>query len=439
MASRSLNSIRKKIQFLRLNQRLAWRFFGGGRQDALVSMISTISIVGMMVAVSVLVLVLSVMNGFEREFRDRILGMVPHARVWFEQPQLEADSLVERLEQEPGVISVLPFSDFKALATVGTQAQPILVQGIDIKRFKKIGHDYLVADATDTQREELGPGDVIVGAALAKKLGVRYGAHIRLMVVQAQALPADQYARNGGKRQRTKTSIHSLRVSGLLRTGTELDQSIALISLSEAARIQGTNNTVQGVQLQFADVFAARSEAERVAIKYGLTGRSSDWTREYGNLYTAIQLSRQLVVLLLTSIIAVAVFNVFITLGMVVRHKRPEIAILRSMGVPQRHILQVFVWQGLLISVLGCCLGLALGCALAWLAPSIVDLLQQSLGYEFLSTDIYPIDYLPSQILVGDLLLISGTALSMSLLGTLIPAWRAAQLKPASVLNGQER
>ncbi|MDG1662667.1 MAG: FtsX-like permease family protein [Pseudomonadales bacterium] len=439
MASRSLNSIRKKIQFLRLNQRLAWRFFGGGRQDALVSMISTISIVGMMVAVSVLVLVLSVMNGFEREFRDRILGMVPHARVWFEQPQLEADSLVERLEQEPGVISVLPFSDFKALATVGTQAQPILVQGTDIKRFKKIGHDYLVADATDTQREELGPGDVIVGAALAKKLGVRYGEHIRLMVVQAQALPADQYARNGGKRQRTKTSIHSLRVSGLLRTGTELDQSIALISLSEAARIQGTNNTVQGVQLQFADVFAARSEAERVAIKYGLTGRSSDWTREYGNLYTAIQLSRQLVVLLLTSIIAVAVFNVFITLGMVVRHKRPEIAILRSMGVPQRHILQVFVWQGLLISVLGCCLGLALGCALAWLAPSIVDLLQQSLGYEFLSTDIYPIDYLPSQILVGDLLLISGTALSMSLLGTLIPAWRAAQLKPASVLNGQER
>lgn len=439
MASRSLNSIRKKIQFLRLNQRLAWRFFGGGRQDALVSMISTISIVGMMVAVSVLVLVLSVMNGFEREFRDRILGMVPHARVWFEQPQLEADSLVERLEQEPGVISVLPFSDFKALATVGTQAQPILVQGTDIKRFKKIGHDYLVADATDTQREELGPGDVIVGAALAKKLGVRYGEHIRLMVVQAQALPADQYARNGGKRQRTKTSIHSLRVSGLLRTGTELDQSIALISLSEAARIQGTNNTVQGVQLQFADVFAARSEAERVAIKYGLTGRSSDWTREYGNLYTAIQLSRQLVVLLLTSIIAVAVFNVFITLGMVVRHKRPEIAILRSMGVPQRHILQVFVWQGLLISVLGCCLGLALGCALAWLAPSIVDLLQQSLGYEFLSTDIYPIDYLPSQILVGDLLLISCTALSMSLLGTLIPAWRAAQLKPASVLNGQER
>ena len=439
MASRSLNSISKKIQFLRLNQRLAWRFFGGGRQDALVSMISTISIVGMMVAVSVLVLVLSVMNGFEQEFRDRILGMVPHARVWFEQPQLEADSLVERLEQEPGVISVLPFSDFKALATVGTQAQPILVQGTDIKRFKKIGHDYLVADVTDTKREELGPGDVIVGAALAKKLGVNYGAHIRLMVVQAQALPADQYARNGGKRQRTKTSIHSLRVSGLLRTGTELDQSIALISLSEAARIQGTNNTVQGVQLQFSDVFAARSEAERVAIKYGLTGRLSDWTREYGNLYTAIQLSRQLVVLLLTSIIAVAVFNVFITLGMVVRHKRPEIAILRSMGVPQRHILQVFVWQGLLISVLGCCLGLALGCALAWLAPSIVDLLQQSLGYEFLSTDIYPIDYLPSQILVGDLLLISGTALSMSLLGTLIPAWRAAQLKPASVLNGQER
>ena len=439
MTSRSLNSLRKKMQSMRLNQRLAWRFFGGGRQDALVSMISTISIVGMMVAVSVLVLVLSVMNGFEQEFRDRILGMVPHARVWFEQPQLEADNLLEQLEQEPGVISVLPFSDFKALATVGTQAQPILVQGTDFKRFKKIGHDYLVAAVADAKREELGPGDMIMGAALAKKLGVGYGANIRLMVVQAQASTTDQYALHSVKRQRSQTSIHSLRVAGLLRTGTELDQSIALISLSEAARIQGTNNTVQGVQLQFSDVFAARSEARRVAQEYGLMGRLSDWTREYGNLYTAIQLSRQLVVLLLTSIIAVAVFNVFITLGMVVRHKRPEIAILRSMGVSQRHILQVFVWQGMLISVLGCCLGLAFGCTLAWLAPGVVDLLQQSLGHEFLSTDIYPINYLPSQILISDLLLISGTALSMSLLGTLIPAWRAAQLKPASVLNGQER
>ncbi|MBT8149742.1 MAG: FtsX-like permease family protein, partial [Gammaproteobacteria bacterium] len=192
-------------------------------------------------------------------------------------------------------------------------------------------------------------------------------------------------------------------------------------------------------QLQFHDVFAAHELTQQLALNYGLRGRMSDWTREYGNLYTAIQLSRQLVVLLLASIIAVAVFNVFITLGMVVRHKRPEIAILRSMGLAQHHILRVFVWQGLMIACLGCGLGLLIGCALAMVAPHAVGALQVLFGYEFLSTEIYPINYLPAQLRARDLGLISAVALGMSLLATLVPARRAARLHPAEILNGSAR
>ena len=238
---------------------------------------------------------------------------------------------------------------------------------------------------------------------------------------------------SAGSSSRAKT--YAFTVSDILSTGTEIDNGIGLVNLSDAAAITGLDQQIQGIQIQVNDLFQAHYIAMRMAINHQLPVRISDWTQSFGNLYTAIQLSRQMVALLLTTIIAVAVFNVFVTLGMVVRHKQTEIAILRTMGLSRRGVLLSFVVQGMMISVLGCIFGVVLGCVLAVAAPSLVSGLELLIGTEFLQTDVYPINYLPSEIKSADIFTVCGAALLMSLIATLYPAWRAAGVLPASALR----
>lgn len=414
-----------------LNSMLAWRFFSGGRQSALVSFISSISIIGMTLAVSLLVLVLSVMNGFEQEFKQRILGLAPHARIWFEVPRDDFDALINHADNDNTIAHSLPFVEFKALAVAGTAVQPLLVQGTDIERFLKIASPYVSTIVATASRqaggEALSAGEIILGAQIAAKLALGEGSKIRLLIVDSNS-----------NETMSRPKIHAFTVAGVINTGTELDNGIGLLNLSDAANIKRLGQHSEGLQFQVGNVFEARRIARQFAIQHGIEGHLSDWTQDYGNLYTAIQLSRQLVVLLLASIIGVAVFNIFITLGMVVRHKRPEIAMLRTMGMRRSKILAVFIWQGLLISLPGCVAGLLLGSVFAWLAPSAVDALQTILQIEFLSTDVYPINYLPSQVRLSDLGLIAVIALAMSFMAVLIPAWKAATLQPARVLNSQD-
>ncbi|MGB5324043.1 MAG: FtsX-like permease family protein, partial [Pseudomonadales bacterium] len=274
---------------------------------------------------------------------------------------------------------------------------------------------------------------------LATKLGLQVGDKLRLMVMDnpGQMVMDGELTRPVAAGQRT--AVHTVELVATLHTGSELDQRVALASLQTAAAISNNVAGFDGVQLQFQDVFAAPRLVAEIADSMPLLYRYSDWTRSYGNLYTAIQLSRQIVVLLLASIVAIAAFNIFVTLGMVVRHKRHDIAILRSMGYPKRRVLGVFIWQGMWVSAIGAACGLLLGCALAVLLPPLVNAQQAFAQNALLSTEIYPIDYLPSEIRAGDLLLISAVALAMSFVATLIPAWQAAKLQPASVLNGKGR
>ncbi|MBT8139369.1 MAG: FtsX-like permease family protein [Gammaproteobacteria bacterium] len=421
-----------------LQRQLAWRFFRGGQRSALVSMISSVSLAGMVVAVALLVLVLSVMNGFEREFRERILGLVPHATI-----QLDGSSGLQQtladVAKQPSTRRVLPYIEFKALAIRGTSAQPVLVQGTDYDRFRELAGEFIHGIGGQALAG-LAPGEVILGQRLADKLGVEPGDKLRLMVMaQRQKAAQIDSSLSASVLSGQRAAVHSVALVATLHTGSELDQHIALLDLASAAQITGNELGYDGIQLQFNEVFAAPLHARRIASELPDAVQVQDWTRTYGNLYTAIQLSRQMVVLLLASIIAIAAFNVFVTLGMVVRHKRADIAILRSMGLARRRVLGVFIWQGMWVAFIGVGLGLLLGCGLALLAPAAVNSLQGLLGNALLSTEIYPIDYLPAQLRLTDLLLISAIALAMSFVASVIPAWQAARLQPAAVLNGKGR
>ena len=412
---------------------LGWRFFAGRERNALVSFISVVSIAGLSLAIALLILVLSVMNGFEREFRERILGLAPHATLWLTEPVDDWQGMVSLLEAEADVIRAQPIIEFKAMAVAANRVQPLLIQGVDYKKVSALMHDYLSSsrqlNTAQHQTMVLADKNLVLGAGLAKQLGLMPGDKLRLMVPDSNAV-------NGSSFDVASSAVsHSFILSDTLHTGTEIDNAVGLINLSDAALITQLGSQIQGIQLQVVDIFQARRIATQLAINHQLPVRISDWTQSFGNLYTAIQLSRQMVVLLLTSIIAVAVFNVFVTLGMVVKHKRTDIAILRTLGFTRRGVLLSFVIQGMLISIVGCVIGAVAGCLLALAAPSFVGGIEILLGVELLRTDIYPINYLPSQIKAADIILVCLVALSMSLLATLYPAWRAASILPAKALR----
>jgi len=412
---------------------LGWRFFAGRERNALVSFISAVSIAGLSLAIALLIVVLSVMNGFEKEFRERILGLAPHATLWFAAPVDDWQGIVSSLESEADVIRAQPIIEFKAMAVAANRVQPVLVQGVDYSKVSTLMKAYLGSSQQEGtakhQATVLAEKNLVIGAGLAKQLALSAGDKLRLMVPDSSAI------NSSGFDAASRAVSHSFILSDTLQTGTEIDNGIALINLSDAARISQLGSQVQGIQLQVVDIFQARHIATHLAINHQLPVRISDWTQSFGNLYTAIQLSRQMVVLLLTSIIAVAVFNVFVTLGMVVKHKRADIAILRTLGFTRRGVLLSFVIQGMLISIVGCIVGAVAGCLLALAAPSFVGGIEILLGVELLRTDIYPINYLPSQIKAADIALVCLVALTMSLLATLYPAWRAASILPAKALR----
>lgn len=411
---------------------LAWRFFAGRERNALVSFISAVSIFGLALAIALLIVVLSVMNGFEKEFRDRILGLAPHATLWFDQPVEDWQSIVESLEGERDIIRAQPIIEFKAMAVAANQVRPILIQGVDYPKLSPLLQPYLgthqMKDLKKTDTKELAHSNIFLGVQLATQLGLEQGDNIRLMVPD-NSTSTVAFDSSG------RANSYSFQLSDTLITGTEIDNVVGLISLRHAAAITHLGNGIQGIQLQVVDLFQARRIATLQAINHQLPVRITDWTQSFGNLYTAIQLSRQMVVLLLTTIIAVAVFNVFVTLGMVVKHKKSDIAILRTMGFTRRGVLFSFVMQGMLIASIGCIIGALFGSLLAYLAPSLMDLIEFLLGVDLLRTDVYPINYLPSQLKVSDIALVCLAALGMSFLATLYPAWRAANILPATTLR----
>jgi|TARA_B110000908_G_scaffold133489_1_gene157445 lipoprotein-releasing system permease protein len=407
------------------------RYAGAKRRSQLVSFISGVSMCGMAVGVALLILVLSVMNGFDREMRTRILGLVPQINVisygkGAVQPEEWRDVEAQVL-RHPDVKAVAPFVQLNAMLLKGTTVEGVLIYGIDQQREQSVSiiGDYVNDLALESLSDAEGSHSkgILLGAALALRLGVSVGDNINLMVSQQS---------DSG---RVSPKFVRLTVSSLIKTGTELDQSVALISINRALSLMPPDLRRKGLRVTLNDTF----EAPRVAwelsqnIPYGYIAR--DWTRTHGNLYSAIQLSKQLVGLMLLTIIAVAAFNVVSALIMIVTDKRGDIAILRTAGASPMGVMAIFIVQGSLIALIGTAFGTLLGVALSLTITDIVSGMEGVLGIQFLNSDVYPVDYLPSDLRLGDVFMVCGTAFAMSILATIYPAWRASRIQPADALR----
>ena len=403
------------------------RYTRAKRRSLFVSFISLTSIIGLALGVLVMIVVLSVMNGFDHEMRHRVLGLVPHATI--ESPALLDDwqALADEALKDPRVLAAAPFNQARGLLSNNGQVQKILINAIEPEHEAKVS---IIADFIQAgSLQALRPGEfgIILGQRAATKLGVGLGDKVTFVAPEVTVTPAGMFPR-----------LKRFTVVGLFDVGAgEIDGFVALAHLQDIGRLQRFKpGQVQGVRLAFADLFEAPRLAWMLSERLGNGDYiARDWTRTHGNLYQAIRMEKTMIGLLLLLIVAVAAFNIISTLVMVVNDKKGDIAILRTLGATPGQIMAIFMVQGTVIGVVGTLIGTAVGILAALNVSAAIAGLETLIGHKFLNADVYFIDYLPSQVQAQDVLMVGGAALVLSFLATLYPAWRAARTQPAQALR----
>ncbi|ASP39988.1 lipoprotein-releasing system transmembrane subunit LolC [Bacterioplanes sanyensis] len=400
------------------------RYLAAKRRNHFISFISASSMVGMTLGVAVLILVLSVMNGFDRELRERILGMVPHGVIYERGGMSDWQAVAQQIEQHPGVAATAPLTRLQGMLGYGGRVQGVMVTGIDPELEPKVS--ILPQHIVSGELNSLTPGSygVVLGELVARKLNVVVGDKITLMLPEATLSPAGVLPR-----------IRRLTVTGIFAVGAQLDGSLAVINVHDAGKLARMGDQVQGLRIRFDDLFQAPGHIWRIIGELDGQFSGSDWTRTHGNLFQAIRMEKTMIGLLLLIIVAVAAFNIISTLVMVVTDKHADIAILRTMGAKPSTIMKIFMVQGLAIGVVGIALGSALGILAALTISDVIAWLEQALGFQILNADVYFISYLPSQLLWQDVAVITSAALLLSFLATLYPSYRAAKVDPAEALR----
>lgn len=391
-------------------------FTAGGRGNLLLSFISLLAIAGLALGVALLVIVLSVMNGFDRELRERILAVVPPI-------QLIHSSGIDDLQAQQGLIAglehvteVTPFNQVEGLIHSRQQSKPIQLLGLAADAVPEglkmtLKHQSLTLP---------GANELLLPEPLAEELNLLAGQRVNLIIPGA----------NGAR-----TAVHPFLVKGLFSTRTELDQRLGLASLEQVAEIAGQPGLVQGFRLQIDDQFDARQIGfqliEQLPFGYGFR----DWFQTHGNLYQAIQLSRNMVGLLIFLIVAIAAFNVVSMLMMSVINKRKDIAILQTLGLSRAELVRLFLIQGAMIGVFGISLGVAVGVAGSFWVADLVVWFESLLGMRFLDSAIYPIDFVPVDLRWPDVIAVAAVAILLTVLATIYPALRASRMVPAEELR----
>lgn len=382
--------------------------------------------IGLALGVLVMIVVLSVMNGFDHEMRTRVLGMVPHATVESATPIDDWQALAQRLVQHPQVEAVAPFIQMQGLLTNRGQVSKILINAVDPTLeadVSIIGQFFQQGSLDSLQPGEFG---IVIGDRAAAKLGVGVGDKVTFVAPEVSVTPAGVFPR-----------MKRFTVSGIFHVGAgEIDGYVAMANISDLARLHRWKpDQVQGLRLRFADLFQAPRIAWELAGQLGDDFYSRDWTRTHGNLYQAIRMEKAMIGLLLLLIVAVAAFNIISTLVMVVTDKRGDIAILRTLGATPRQIMAIFMVQGTVIGVVGTLVGAVLGILAALNVSGWIAALERLIGHKFLSAEVYFIDYLPSRLMAADVVQVCVAALVLSFFATLYPAWRAARTQPAEALR----
>lgn len=381
--------------------------------EGLSAFLSRVSIVGMALAIALLLAVQSVMNGFEREMRERILSLLPHVQATTAGDAEPLTILTETLLQDPDIASVRPFIVAEALLMRGQTVSAAQLTGLERSALAPY-ESLLVPGIPDWHPESL-----VLGASMAERLNVSVGDRVTFI------LPEEN---------QTAYRPLSLQLSAVLDSGTELDEIVALVHVDALAALGSGASIRRGVALQLEDVFAATRWRWEIVQMLPSGVRVTDWRATHGNLYTAIQLSRDLIGLILFIVIFVAAFNVVSSLMLVVTDRRKAVAMLMAIGGRRADITAVFFLQGGLIGVVGALAGVALGHLLAINAPDLAVMLEQWLGAPLLQTDVYPLAFVPVDIRWQDAVTTAGIAIGLSVLAATLPALRAASLPVAETL-----
>ncbi len=400
------------------------RYSFSRKRNRFTSLIAVVSMLGMVIGVASLVTVLSVMNGFAGELRGRILSLVPHALVEAPEGIPDWQDLGERLLAQPGVEAYSPFISDKVILASGRSLRGAVLTAIDPERESTVSQ---IPQAM--ARGELAslqqPGfNVVLGASLARVLGVGLGDTIEVTVPRLTVTPLGAFPR-------TKKLV----VTGTFEVGAQPDAYQAYVSLESGQRLLGPRHAVDGLQLRTRDLFDAPDIVASLRGTLPPAYRLRDWSQTQGSLFQAVKMEKILVSLLLLSVVAVAAFNIVSTLVMSVAEKRRDIAVLRTMGARAGGIMAIFVAHGLGLATVGITLGAVVGVLLAYNISSITLFLENLLGVKLFDPAVYFISELPSQLLLSDVVMVIVASLLLSLRATLYPAWRAARVAPAEVLR----
>lgn len=402
------------------------RYTRAKRRTHFISFISLTSMMGIALGVTALITVLSVMNGFEKELRQRILGMASHASIQgFDGALRNWNSVIETMRKDPRIIGAAPYIQKEGMLTLGQQVNGTIISGIlpdQEPKVSEVGNKMLFGSMDDLRAGEF---NIILGKELARTLGVLVGDKVTLVAPQANVTPAGILPR-----------LKRFTVTGVFEVGMyEYDSALALVHLQDAAKLFGMDDAVTGVRLKVTDIFEAPRIVQDVARELNGDYLVSDWSRQHANFFRALKIEKRMMFIILFLIVAVAAFNIISTMVMVVTDKTSEIAILRTLGAAPRTVMRIFMVQGTIIGVIGTLLGGLGGVSLALNVATIVPMIERIFSVQFLPADVYYISDFPSDLHWNDVFFITATSFALSLLATVYPAWRASRMQPAEALR----
>ena len=421
-----MSRLAERLQQWRYELWIGLRYTGGRRRNRLVSFISMASMLGIAIGVMTLITVLSVVNGFERELKSRVLAMSAHASIYAYEGHLQNWSEVaQTAARNQEVSGVAPFVSGDGMLRAGEKIAGVILQGVlpeQEGQVSELGHYIEGGGSFDVLKP--GESGILIGRALAQTLGVEQGDRVGLLMLQTQ---------EGGS---FVPRLRQFRVAAIFNVGLyEVDKNVAFIHMADAQSLYDAGDGVTGIHLKLRDPLRAPMVAMQVARSLPGTFYVDDWTRSHENSFRAIASTKSVMFLIFSLIVAVAAFNIVSTLVMVVQDKQAAIAILRTLGATPRSIMLVFMVQGTLIGAVGTLIGAAGGVALSLSLETLVHAFQSITGHQLISAEIYNIAELPADLALFDVLRISALTLALGLCSTLYPAWRASRSLPAEALR----
>ncbi|MBB3168497.1 lipoprotein-releasing ABC transporter permease subunit [Simiduia aestuariiviva] len=400
------------------------RYIRARRRNQFISFLSGFAMLGMLLGVGALIIVLSVMNGFDRELKGRLLSAIPHASILDAQGMDDWLPLASQLANRPEIVAQAPFVEGFAMLGYGRALQAVAFKGVQPDLEKEVSEiaEHMVLGSL----EALTPGEygIVMGRLLARQLGVMPGDKIMMTLPQLNVTPAGIFPR-----------VKRFTVAGVFEVGAQVDQSLVLLHISDAQRLLRRGGKVDGVHLRLVDMFAADQVAHSIAASLPSTLTVRSWSQTQGSLFQAIKMEKTVITVLLLIIVLVAAFNIVTSLVLMVADKRADIAVLRTLGLTAKEVMAIFVVQGSAVGAIGIVLGAILGSIVGIYVGPIVQQLEALTGLYMFDPSVYFISHLPSYWLWQDVALVSGVGLLLSLVASLYPAYRAAKIEPAETLR----